>query len=204
MPNWCFNRLELNGSEADIRAFRDSMKAFVEAQNTERIDNESPMFSEFDLFDFNFLIPMPKELQNTIFPRPLTVAETHKMAEDYKWDEDTLKWRLATAISEEEKARYESLKESYGAETWYDWAIRNWGTKWNAISPELIRNEPTLLLWQFNTAWAAPEPIFQALVQKFPGLKVLSEHEFEGEEGRVVHIDWNTATVSEEEVEIED
>lgn len=199
MPNWCYNRLELNGSADAIRAFRDGMKAFVESQNANPND---PV--DTDEFDFNFLVPMPSDIRNTTSPRPRTEAEIRQMAEDYKWDEETLKWRLETAITEEQKAKYESLKESYGVETWYDWAIREWGTKWNACNSELVRDEPTSLLWRFETAWSAPEPILAAIAVKFPDLKVLSAHEFEGEEGRVLHIDWNTATVTEEEVEIED
>lgn len=199
MPNWCYNRLELNGSADAIRAFRDGMKAFVESQNANPNDPVNT-----DEFDFNFLVPMPSDIQNTTSPRPRTEAEIRQMAEDYKWDEETLKWRLETAITEEQKAKYESLKESYGVETWYDWAIREWGTKWNACNSELVRDEPTSLLWRFETAWSAPEPILAAIAVKFPDLKVLSTHEFEGEEGRVLHIDWNTATVTEEEVEIED
>ena len=199
MPNWCYNRLELNGSEEAIRAFRDGMKAFVESQNANPNDPVNP-----DEFDFNFVIPMPSDIRNTTSPRPATEAEIRKMAEDYKWDEETLNWRLETAISEEEKARYASLKESYGVETWYDWAIREWGTKWNACDSELVRNEPTSLMWRFETAWSSPDPILAMIAVKFPNLKVLSEHEFEGEDGRVLHIDWNTATVTEEEVEIED
>lgn len=200
MPNWCYNTLELNGSKEAIHVFRDGMKAFVMAQNVK--PNDPPRHP--DEFDFNYLIPMPSDIQNTTSPRPATEAEIRKMAEDYKWDEETLNWRLGTAITEEEKARYASLKESYGVETWYDWAIRNWGTKWNACDPVLIRDEPTSLLWRFETAWSYPDPIFAEIVEKFPNLKVLSAHEFEGEEGRVLHIDWNTSSVSEEVVEIED
>lgn len=55
-------------------------------------------------------------------------------------------------------------------ENWYDWSIQNWGTKWNAYSaiagkPYDERNEA---LFHFETAWAPPLPVIDALAAKFP------------------------------------
>lgn len=51
---------------------------------------------------------------------------------------------------------------------WYTWNIDNWGTKWNAYSIERRSNDEL----RFNTAWAHPDPVIQALSEKFP------DHEF--------------------------
>ena len=53
---------------------------------------------------------------------------------------------------------YVSNAEKYGYETWYDWRINNWGTKWNAFDSSITDN--TVI---FTTAWSAPENIYRKL-----------------------------------------
>lgn len=53
---------------------------------------------------------------------------------------------------------YVSNAENYGYETWYDWRINNWGTKWNAGDCSISDN--TVI---FTTAWSAPENIYRKL-----------------------------------------
>ena len=42
---------------------------------------------------------------------------------------------------------------NYGASSWYDWAIKNWGTKWNAYYQSIQRLEGKDII-QFDTAWS--------------------------------------------------
>ena len=49
-------------------------------------------------------------------------------------------------------------KAHYGAETWYDWSIKNWGTKWDAYETDLCS-------LYFLTAWSTPESWWKALAQ---------------------------------------
>lgn len=53
----------------------------------------------------------------------------------------------------------------YNAPTWYEWAIANWGTKWNACEPEVDVQARVIT---FDTAWAAPEGVVNALAARFP------------------------------------
>lgn len=45
---------------------------------------------------------------------------------------------------------------------WYDWSLKNWGTKWNAYQ---ISVEGSVV--RFDTAWSAPSPVFEKLHEKF-------------------------------------
>lgn len=59
---------------------------------------------------------------------------------------------------------------------WYDWNINNWGTKWEACRPstdfELNHTHKTGTAHiEFDTAWAPPEFVFQAMVAQHPNLK---------------------------------
>ena len=64
-------------------------------------------------------------------------------------------------------ARYiQNLKE-HGAMTWYDWCCYHWGTKWNAYD-FIISENPNSNQLVFHTAWSAPQPVIQALSEKYP------------------------------------
>ena len=76
-----------------------------------------------------------------------------------------------------------------GIPTWYDWNRQNWGTKWNAYSHDnpdrwmTVAQEDTLHCWRisFNTAWAPPTPVIEALMRRFPD--VLLRHTWHDEGG---------------------
>lgn len=54
-----------------------------------------------------------------------------------------------------------------GVVCWYNWNIANWGTKWNGYHLELERGDETVTL-RFDTAWAHPFPIVEALSKQMP------------------------------------
>ena len=49
---------------------------------------------------------------------------------------------------------------------WYDWRIENWGTKWNAYDVVYDDDDPNTL--RFQTAWATPCKVFEALADQHP------------------------------------
>lgn len=53
--------------------------------------------------------------------------------------------------------------ETYRCCTWYDWSIKNWGTKWNVC--EFEHDDTTMI---FETAWSCPGPILEELSKKYP------------------------------------
>lgn len=69
-------------------------------------------------------------------------------------------------IEPEDKEAYHSDDETDG---WYAWNNRNWGTKWD-VSAELEQDEPELLEYRFDTAWAPAEGAFVAMVKQHPDL----------------------------------
>jgi Api92-like protein with ferredoxin domain len=52
----------------------------------------------------------------------------------------------------------------YGHLTWLEWALENWGTKWNAYSQRSV-NDTAI---RFDTAWSAPLKVLSALSKKYP------------------------------------
>lgn len=58
---------------------------------------------------------------------------------------------------------------NYGADSWYDWCINNWGTKWNATNT-YISNDSEL---EFETAWSCPVNILKELSKQFNDVKII-------------------------------
>lgn len=69
----------------------------------------------------------------------------------------------------------QDLIDKYGADNWYDWCIKNWGTKWepDSIHYVTLRNK---VIIQFRTAWSPPVKLFEKVSMKFSGLKFRLEY----------------------------
>jgi len=98
-------------------------------------------------FDFDRLIPMPKILDRTSPFRAETAEE--KAMNKKQWE-----------------AYRQSLIKKFGADTWYDWRLTHWGTKWNSYDNQIYDN-----ILMFLTAWSPPKPVIQKLSELFPKTK---------------------------------
>jgi hypothetical protein len=92
-------------------------------------------------FSMGVFFPLPEELANTSSPNRAPVEEQ------------------------------ERLKEKYGAADWYDWALANWGCKWDfsveSMSEDLEEGE---VEFDFDTAWGPPDKFMERLAAEFPSL----------------------------------
>jgi len=143
--------------------------------------------------DFNKLIPMPPELN---IEKGSRTSEGCKLYENITDRIINIKQRMgnpsitadeyiaceieAKNIKEEFNNMPDDQKEmfnlgkqyfanvnNYGYGDWYDWSVANWGTKWNAYDFAHYNN--TI---EFNTAWECPEPIIQAISEKYPDITI--------------------------------
>jgi hypothetical protein len=60
--------------------------------------------------------------------------------------------------------------EAQGIPHWHGWQSENWGTKWNAYQCDGPKDTDDTIY--FQTAWAAPIQIIEALARKFPDTKM--------------------------------
>ena len=67
-------------------------------------------------------------------------------------------------------SRYVDNIRQYGCSDWYDWRIRNWGTKWNSYDGGFCDDNKILFL----TAWSCPQEIIQKLAEMYP--EICIEH----------------------------
>jgi hypothetical protein len=49
--------------------------------------------------------------------------------------------------------KIEELKQKYGHTDWYDWRVKNWGTKWDAAESYILDDEDEFFSIEYNTAW---------------------------------------------------
>lgn len=75
---------------------------------------------------------------------------------------------------------YLNNKRRYGGETWYEWRVQNWGTKWNAYHTEIQTENDTEIVVLFDTAWSLAEPVYEAIAERFPELYINVQYIDEG------------------------
>ena len=171
MPNHVTNIIEIKGNPARIKAMFEAVKS-----------------DEYDLgsIDFNKLLPMPPELDVEESSRTTRGLKAYKdFLEVYNFnrepnidlgsipekaeqaflrvrpDIDSAAWSLG-------KQAYQN-KQKYDVHSWYDWRIKNWGTKWNAYGYEGgVQLDGKSL--RFQTAWSPPQRIVAKLANLFPDL----------------------------------
>lgn len=184
MPNNIENIITLQGDEKKIREMLETIKN----------DDLS-----IGTIDFNKITGMPKRLDIEAgsrtkrgldfyngFIEVYTLGGTMNMDKlrsiPVKSEEIFLRQRTDIKRDEWElgKTAWHNIRQ-YGAPTWYDWAINNWGTKWNAYgySEDTIDYHDGGTLC-FQTAWSAPHPILEKLMQMFPD--IMLEHEWADED----------------------
>lgn len=59
----------------------------------------------------------------------------------------------------------------YGAVSWYDWSVNNWGTKWDSCEAWIATEADNHMEYVFDTAWAPPRGIYEELNRRFPDFK---------------------------------
>lgn len=146
MPNHITNRLIVSGDDKRVAEFFEFIKG----------DNGA--------MDFNKVFPMPKELEiedgsEGEWGKRYLDGDKDAIEKVDSWPESRKQKALELG-----KAYIDNIRE-YGYPTWYGWACRNWGTKWNAYDIEVNFNE---IRW--NTAWNGVPNIVRALSKKFPDL----------------------------------
>ena len=141
MPNWVSNSISIT---AESKAELDALLEKAKGADSKITEEERE-------FHFGaFVHPSDEEL-----PYYLGNVEDELPEEYESW-------------TPEEKLTY---KLQFRGNNWYDWNVRNWGTKWDACDTYVGRTDDLSASVSFQTAWSPPEPIFRALAEQFPNLK---------------------------------
>ena len=185
MPNHITNLITVTGDADKVAAFR--------AAHVREIDGRP-------LFDFDTIIPKPQCVKDTsrdFNPTDHLATVGNAQVELYAlallrrgghfterarypwipsdvrtWD-DVVTW-LAAKYPTVDKWGRAALRcaADTGYPGWYEWSCANWGTKWGAYEYKERSHEPGRFVFEFQTAWSPPRPIFNKAAEIWPELTI--------------------------------
>lgn len=190
MPNWVLSNINIKGSGPDLQKFLDRFRE-----------------PDGDIkFKFNKIIPMPKGLitnegpysetgaiyiwltehPGELPPAGLLNAECRNESFAARCDESKAEFESADKATQQEmiEGGRRGLDNciKYGAISWYDWCMNNWGVKSDVNDKAYVQGplnpnagEDSVVL-RFLTAWSFPAPIFVELSKLYPKLTFESKY----------------------------
>jgi hypothetical protein len=85
------------------------------------------------------------------------------------------------AKTEEEKALAIANEPTIREDSWWDWRVQNWGTKWEINTEDhekpQVNSDGTSLFVYFNSAWSPPTGVYEKLIEQGYGVEA---YYFEG------------------------
>ncbi len=162
MPNWLYNGLTVHCSP-------DSVKNMMEQLNTPFVrvhDNWNVATQQF-------------EKQQVTYPNPVFAF-----------------WNIIKPTDMEAydgpQPKHENMQEAmkFKSDHWYDWNVRNWGTKWdvavsstetypNTTVEDTVNGENHVVYYNFETAWSRPMGALTKLSEQYPDLLFTLSYEEE-------------------------
>jgi len=145
MPNWVSNDLIVTAT----KKFQAELKYFKEFA---KLETEEDKDRSLEVLNANNFIPSP---YNEISREKIRISKISNFAK--RKDEEIL-FNL----------KYGGKNENEG---WYDWNVKNWGSKWNFCSTCLAEETDKKLFYTFDSAWSPMLPVICAMAKKYPNLK---------------------------------
>ena len=177
MPNWVYNGLTIEGSPEQVNKLIEQMNRpftrVLDSYNMETKQYEkklttypNPVFAFHNIYN---------HIQDNVSIEDYDKqpVRSEKDMSDPDWWNDT--------------QRLSDIDNS-----WYNWNVRNWGTKWdvavhseNEYPDTYMETSPNgenqVVYYNFNTAWSPPMPAISKLSKQYPSL--LFTLSFEEEQG---------------------
>ena len=159
MPNWCYNSLSIEGSKEEISAIKTQLNQPFQRQH----DQWNMETHQMELLDTNYSNPV-FAFWNIV--KPTNLEEYNKQSDH------------SLPMAEQ---------MLFKGDNWYDFNVRNWGTKWDVAvrdgedypETELMEEDETSLAYRFNTAWSPPLPAIEALSAQYPNVEFNLSYEEE-------------------------
>jgi hypothetical protein len=162
MPNWVYNGLTIEGNPESVKSLMNQLN--------------QPFKMVHDYWNTE---TMQQEKKLTTYPNP--VFAFYNIIKPTDMDAYMA-----------QPAKWEGGQMTLDGDDWYNWNLRNWGTKWDvAVSnddkypdtnmEDAPNGENHVVHYNFNTAWSRPLPALFKLSEQYPDL--LFTHSYEEETG---------------------
>lgn len=193
MPNWCENKLTVTGSSEEIKQIRKCLLSKVPQTNEVILDFNClismPKAVQIDCGSLgersHFLLkkskdaPFDDEVIEKLISNEAKALSLSLRARQEGWTfGGFIQWLEQSDIRQKELGfnlqlgrLYAKNLKKYNARHWYDWALSNWGCKWNATT-RYIDEENEHIICDFDTPWVPPENWFDSLCKEYPDLSL--------------------------------
>ena len=201
MPNWTNNVVCVRRTEGGSKA-SEQLEDFYKRTCKIKASGED----EPDHVDFNGVLPVPSsERYNEMDLKPTLAKSSDKYELNVEAFLENIRFRIRNApqlgLNEAERVSLEIIEEVYSksielgmTDSWYNWCVAFWGTKWNACYSKWNRENNEIKL-TFDTAWNAPHGWAETIVRQYPSL---SFHFLWNNEGEGNYVDSEGQMVNEE------
>jgi hypothetical protein len=179
MPNWVSNRLVISGEKETLDELQAQMATPYESEHYNYVDNKvdkSIVSGEFLLW--NAIRPIDLDTyyeraktEQRIADRNNPIEEETKVTPEEAIDKikEALK-EMPPIDSEQFHADMAGIMaEMAVGMDWYNWNVRNWGTKWELSDVSLDRTDRELTYY-IESAWSPPVEAINNLAKQYPTL----------------------------------
>ena len=196
MANWCVNQVDIKGDEEEVAR----LVALVSGAGAVDGDDGAFLFEKIvpppssDVYAINeeqndFQCGCKKEFITTKVGEGEPFTEGFVSNEGY-WavngvavekmvlGNGTIKDEVGVAFGGVEVCpEHRVPQNSSHPDWWYNWNVRNWGTKWGARDAWHDRTDNDKIIegdtsYNFDTAWGPASPVIAALAKQFPKLSI--------------------------------
>lgn len=180
MPNWVYNSLSLEGPKDEV----SKVKAQLNTSFTKVHENWNGETKAMEFKEYKYTNP---------------IFAFHNI---YNHIQDGVPEEVYQAQGDDSKDMKEALM--FAGNNWYDWNVRNWGTKWDVAVHDDEKYPDThmtdegdeYISYSFNTAWSPPTEAIEKLVAQYPNLTI--NLTYQEEQGWGGEITWEGGEVSEQ------
>jgi len=176
MPNWAENKLIISGDQMSLNELKEQMATPYQATFINRVDKCLAQEEQKGVFMlWNAIRPTDEraywkidellaELEELDKPKPTTEEIMAQVKERLETLNEDFEDGIADAFT---RMQHDIATK----QDWYNWNLRNWGTKWDITEQAwLTEEEPTELTYQFMTAWSCPDKAITNLAKQYPQL----------------------------------
>lgn len=195
MPNWVQTKLVITGPAEALDRLISQLSQPYETEYYSLFENEYTKTTvEGEFLLWNIDKPDNLDLYYNRAENEMKAAERQaKLAEMNKADKEDLPTFGQTVqtfmeavnerlskIDAEAIAEKVQFEHTYGMD-WYNWNVREWGTKWEIDNAAIKRVSPTEVIYYIQTAWSPPEVAITKLAIQYPEIAITARSHDEGD-----------------------
>ena len=183
MPNWVYNSLHCNGSEADLDTLAESLSKEIRINKWDKETRTD--YYEYEVEPFTYMAIRDP------FSAPYNISE-----DEYYGNNGFVDGK--------------QVGNTEG--NWYNWNITHWGVKWDACRVDVDRDKE-IITYCFESPWGPPwDEMMLELSEKFPTISFIHRYdeeqgwgrEYEFQNGQITDSkEWDIPTSHAEYVELD-